>query len=238
MFAQTLYNISVSEDVQGGETLMQVVAVDKDADAANARLTYSLLTSQDLFEIESMTGFLKLKKGRTLGKCLFPLLILKIVSLDLSKTDTFTYDLAVQVSDSGQPPLSSQCSVHIRVKDLNNQAPYFAQPNMTVQLPENTPPYTLIARVTAKDDDADAALMYTKARVVDAVDANGAPVNAELFNYSAIFVVQAKTGEMYLTESIDREQLQSVSVVIAVTDINAVTGTQTAEGLFFLENVF
>ena len=49
----------------------------------------------------------------------------------------------------------------------------FSPLTISLTIDESTPPYTMIANVTAVDDDSNSILMYTRAAVIDVIGADG-----------------------------------------------------------------
>ncbi|XP_056327409.1 cadherin-23 [Danio aesculapii] len=131
------YNVSVSENVGGGTSVLRVVATDRDI-GANAMLSYYITAgNQDLtFRMDRMTGEIVTRPSPP----------------DREKQQQYT--LSVTVEDDGTPPLSTSTTVWVRIIDENDNAPEFPEEEYVTELREG--PNTvgaIIATVTAIDPD-------------------------------------------------------------------------------------
>uniref|UniRef100_A0A672MPM9 Cadherin-23 n=1 Tax=Sinocyclocheilus grahami TaxID=75366 RepID=A0A672MPM9_SINGR len=131
------YNVSVSENVGGGTSVLRVVAADRDI-GPNAMLSYYITGgNQDLtFRMDRMTGEIVTRPSPP----------------DREKQQQYT--LTVTVEDDGMPPLSTSTIVWVRIIDENDNAPEFPEEEYVTELREG--PNTvgaIIATVTAIDPD-------------------------------------------------------------------------------------
>uniref|UniRef100_A0A8C2E0H1 Cadherin-related 23 n=1 Tax=Cyprinus carpio TaxID=7962 RepID=A0A8C2E0H1_CYPCA len=131
------YNVSVSENVGGGTSVLRVIATDRDI-GPNAMLSYYITGgNQDLtFRMDRMTGEIVTRPSPP----------------DREKQQQYT--LTVTVEDDGMPPLSTSTTVWVRIIDENDNAPEFPEEEYVTQLREG--PNTvgaIIAKVTAIDPD-------------------------------------------------------------------------------------
>uniref|UniRef100_A0A671QN41 Cadherin-23-like n=1 Tax=Sinocyclocheilus anshuiensis TaxID=1608454 RepID=A0A671QN41_9TELE len=131
------YNVSVSENVGGGTSVLRVVATDRDI-GPNAMLSYYITGgNQDLtFRMDRMTGEIVTRPSPP----------------DREKQQQYT--LTVTVEDDGMPPLSTSTIVWVRIIDENDNAPEFPEEEYVTELREG--PNTvgaIIATVTAIDPD-------------------------------------------------------------------------------------
>ncbi|XP_051504307.1 cadherin-23 [Myxocyprinus asiaticus] len=131
------YNVSISENVGGGTSVLRVVATDRDI-GPNAMLSYYITGgNQDLtFRMDRMTGEIVTRPSPP----------------DREKQQQYT--LTVTVEDDGTPPLSMSTTVWVRVIDENDNAPEFLEEGYVTELREgpNTAGAT-IATVAAIDPD-------------------------------------------------------------------------------------
>uniref|UniRef100_A0A3P9HB45 Protocadherin 7a n=1 Tax=Oryzias latipes TaxID=8090 RepID=A0A3P9HB45_ORYLA len=136
---------------------------------------------------------------------------------------TKEYSVTIVAVDSGSPSLSSNSSLMVRVVDINDHAPAFAQSIVEVHFAENNSPGERVVTVVATDADSG-----KNAEVVYILD----PVS------NGPFYIDADNGDIRATEVLDREQrdryelrviakdkgippLQgSATVVVQVTDRN------------------
>uniref|UniRef100_A0A3B3CED5 Cadherin-23 n=1 Tax=Oryzias melastigma TaxID=30732 RepID=A0A3B3CED5_ORYME len=131
------YNVSVSENVGGGTSVLRVVATDRDI-GPNALLSYYITDgNQDLtFRMDRMTGEM----------------VTRPAPPDRERQQQ--YVLTVTVEDDGTPPLSTSTTVYVRIVDENDNAPEFPEEEYVTVLSEG--PETVgatIATVTAVDPD-------------------------------------------------------------------------------------
>ncbi|KAK0151211.1 Protocadherin-7 [Merluccius polli] len=136
---------------------------------------------------------------------------------------TKEYSVTIVAVDSGSPSLSSNSSLMVRVVDINDHAPTFAQNVVEVHFAENNAQGERVVTVVATDADSG-----KNAEIVYSLDpsANGA------------FYIDADNGDIRATGVLDREQREryefrviakdkgapflqgSATVVVQVTDRN------------------
>uniref|UniRef100_A0A3P8WJC5 Cadherin-23 n=1 Tax=Cynoglossus semilaevis TaxID=244447 RepID=A0A3P8WJC5_CYNSE len=135
--SQRGYNVSISENVGGGTSVLRVVATDRDI-GSNAMLFYYITAgNQDLtFRMDRMTGEM----------------VTRPAPPDRERQQE--YRLTVTVEDDGTPPLSTSTTIYVRIVDENDNAPEFPEEEYVTVLSEG--PDTVgatIATVTAIDPD-------------------------------------------------------------------------------------
>ncbi|XP_056147700.1 cadherin-23 [Lampris incognitus] len=135
--SQRGYNVSVSENVGGGTSVLRVVATDRDI-GPNAMLFYYITAgNQDLtFRMDRMTGEM----------------VTRPAPPDRERQQE--YRLTVTVEDDGTPPLSTSTTIYVHIVDENDNAPEFPEEEYVTVLSEG--PDTVgatIATVTAIDPD-------------------------------------------------------------------------------------
>lgn len=130
-FLSTSYFATITdEDLMTSDPIynvLRVSAIDLD-EGSNSDITYSLLQPHRLLNVESSTGFIRL-----------------MVSLEPIQIGT-TFQIVVEATDSGSPPLSDTTTVTVTIVD--SRAPRFTQSLYFVQLYENTSSNTPIFNVT------------------------------------------------------------------------------------------
>nr|XP_023681982.1 protocadherin Fat 4-like isoform X2 [Paramormyrops kingsleyae] len=131
-FSRSLYNVTVSEDLPRGTSLLQVHAYDADA-GPNGLLQYHL--SQDSpFLLEAVGGVLSLKD-----------------KLDRERLPT--HILTVFAVDQGVAKRSATAIVQITVTDINDCVPLISPPSVTLHVLENEDSPQIIHQVSAVDED-------------------------------------------------------------------------------------
>ena len=120
-FSQKIYYADIQEVVPPGSSVIQLSAVDRD-EGNNSVITYRIIhtpkTHSDWFTIDDRTGLVTTK----------------------SRVDCETASeprLTVVATDSGQPPLSTNTTVIIRIRDVNDNQPVFDQSFYNVSIPES-----------------------------------------------------------------------------------------------------
>uniref|UniRef100_UPI003AAE43FE cadherin-23 isoform X1 n=1 Tax=Centroberyx gerrardi TaxID=166262 RepID=UPI003AAE43FE len=135
--SQRGYNVSVSENIGGGTSVLRVVATDRDI-GPNAMLFYYITAgNQDL----------TFRMDRTTGE-----MVTRTAPPDRERQQE--YRLTVTVEDDGTPPLSTSTTIYVHIVDENDNAPEFPEEEYVTVLSEG--PETVgatIATVTAIDPD-------------------------------------------------------------------------------------
>uniref|UniRef100_A0A3B3TAY0 Protocadherin b n=1 Tax=Paramormyrops kingsleyae TaxID=1676925 RepID=A0A3B3TAY0_9TELE len=140
-FDRKTYSINVAENTPIGSLVMRLNATDLD-EGSNAELSYSfmLYTSekvQDMFELNSNTGELKVKG---------------VVDFE----EIMKLEMHIQAHDKGQNQLSGQCTVIVVVTDVNDNHPAISITSLKRAVKENVPVGTLIALISISDRDSGA----------------------------------------------------------------------------------
>ncbi|XP_053847442.1 protocadherin gamma-A10-like [Vidua macroura] len=127
----------------------------------------------------------------------------------LDREQVSEYNVTVRAADGGSPPLQSSAVLALRVLDVNDNAPVFAEERYSVRLAENNAAGALVLTVRATDADwgQNARVRYRLAegRV------RGAPL-------SSYVSVQAETGALYALRSFDYEQLRELQLWVRAED--------------------
>ncbi|XP_066198909.1 protocadherin alpha-10 isoform X2 [Saccopteryx leptura] len=166
-----------------------------DADVGeNAMLTYRL-SPNEFFILDIIN-----KKD----KDKFPVLVLRKL---LDREENPQLLLLLTASDGGKPELTGSVSLLILVLDANDNAPIFDQPIYEVKLCENSPKQTLVIWLNASDADEE--------------------MNKELiYSFSSLitpsirrkFVMNERTGEIRVNDTIDFEDNNTYKIHVDVTD--------------------
>uniref|UniRef100_A0A671XGE4 Cadherin-23 n=1 Tax=Sparus aurata TaxID=8175 RepID=A0A671XGE4_SPAAU len=137
--SQRGYNVSISENVGGGTSVLRVMASDRDI-GPNAMLFYYITAgNQDLtFRMDRVTGEM----------------VTRPAPPDRERQQE--YRLTVTVEDDGTPTRSTSTTINVHIVDENDNAPEFPEEEYVTVLSEG--PDTVgatIATVTAIDPDED-----------------------------------------------------------------------------------
>lgn len=205
-FLETPYAFSVAENATGGTLVGLIVAADAD-EGSNANVSdFRILagSSESLFELSAQSGTLQLSNSAL---------------LDRESQDMYT--LAVEVTDGGTPPLSSNTTVRIVVMDVNDNAPVFSQEAYNVSLREDTAVGSVIFTANASDFDL----------------GTNADFNFSLSAPSSLFSIDPITGAISLHSSLDFETLRLHSVTLLAIDAGTPQLTGSATFSVIVEDV-
>ncbi|KAI9526739.1 Protocadherin-11 X-linked [Dissostichus eleginoides] len=116
---------------------------------------------------------------------------------------TREYAIKIVASDRGTPPLNTSAMVLIKIKDENDNAPIFPQPEIQLSIPENNDPSTQLIKITATDADSghNAEIIYTLGP--DAPDG---------------FNVDRRSGILSVGKRLDREKQERYSFTVIARD--------------------
>ncbi|XP_054143732.1 protocadherin gamma-A10-like [Melozone crissalis] len=132
-----------------------------------------------------------------------------VTARELDREQVSEYNVTVRAADGGSPSLQSSAVVALRVLDVNDNAPVFAEERYSARLAENNAAGALVLTVRATDADwgQNARVRYRLAegRV------RGAPL-------SSYVSVQAETGALYALRSLDYEQLRELQLCVRAED--------------------
>ncbi|XP_053366673.1 protocadherin gamma-A11-like [Clarias gariepinus] len=137
--SQDVYSLSLHENVSVGKIVMKVNATDPD-EGSNGEIEYSWGRNtqskiKDIFQIDSITGEIQVKN-------------------EIDFENIQTYRLHIQASDKGQPPLSVDCRVVIKIIDVNDNKPEIEVTSILNTVPEDSKPGTVISLISVTDKDS------------------------------------------------------------------------------------
>ncbi|XP_003375625.1 putative cadherin domain protein, partial [Trichinella spiralis] len=133
-FSQSLYVLEVPEGTyERRVSIGHIAATDKDS-GLNAALHYSILEKNVPFEIDD-TG---------------TVYIVGTADREVNPS----YNLTVQATDSGNPPLSASTSLHVVLVDVNDNAPLFYNSPSEVTVQGEMEPNQFICQIQATDPDS------------------------------------------------------------------------------------
>ncbi|XP_074530815.1 protocadherin gamma-A11-like [Halichoeres trimaculatus] len=119
------------------------------------------------------------------------------------------YNITVVVTDAGMPPLSTKKTFHLKVSDVNDNAPVFPQSVYSAFIPENNSPGVSVLTLRAKDPDENqnARISY----ILKDANIGASPV-------SAYVSVNAESGVVHAVRSFDFEQIKQLQFVVKAQD--------------------
>nr|XP_015830848.2 protocadherin alpha-3 [Nothobranchius furzeri] len=188
-FTKTLYKASITESAALGTTLLTVSAADAD-DGLNKEIVYSLNSKdQDhvlqMFEIDSETGTIRVKGN---------------IDFELNPA----FEIRVQATDRGQPPLTAQCKVLVEVVDVN----------------DNAPDITVTSLFSSVREDAE---IGTAVALVSVLDRDGGKNGEVKCDISSLLPFKLETNyknyySLVISDGLDRELIQQYNITVIATD--------------------
>ncbi|KAM3840202.1 protocadherin alpha-5-like isoform 1-T1 [Vipera latastei] len=190
VFNQSVYRIKLLENIASGSLVITLNATDLD-EGINKEISYFFSTSlpldvTQLFTMNSETGEIRL-----IGK------------LDYENING--YELQIFAEDKSSSPLSGHCEVFVDVLDINDNIPELSVNSLSVPLPEDSSPGTVVAILSASDRDS---------------GTNG-QINCFLFPPGVPFKLESTFKNYYsliVGAVLDREQVAEYRMVVMVED--------------------
>ncbi|XP_008325195.2 protocadherin alpha-8-like, partial [Cynoglossus semilaevis] len=139
LFSQEVYSVTIPENVDIGTSVITVNATDMD-EGVNGEIEYFFGEEldpkiYDMFELDRKTGEIKVKG-----------------QIDFEMFDV--YKLDVHATDRGQPPMSTDCRVIIKILDENDNKPVIEVTSLSKVIPENAKPGTVVSLISILDKDS------------------------------------------------------------------------------------
>ncbi|XP_063060213.1 protocadherin gamma-C5-like [Engraulis encrasicolus] len=196
-FSQPEYNVYVFENNTPGSIIYSVSASDADI-GENAKITYSVLESKVQDVPVASYVYMNSDNGS----------IFSMNAFDYEKTKVF--QILVQAKDQGSPPLTSNATVHVFIRDQNDNVPFVIYPSASMgsvshqRMPRSAKMGHLVTKVTAVDADSghNAWISY---RLAEATD-------------SSLFAVNLYTGEVRTKRSVSEQDDASQRLLIEIKD--------------------
>ncbi|XP_072369049.1 protocadherin alpha-C2-like [Scyliorhinus torazame] len=132
-----------------------------------------------------------------------------VIKEPLDRERTAEYEISVTCRDHGTPPLFSNKTIAVHLKDVNDNAPHFLKSSYTIHAMENTPPGTSIGTVAASDPDMNqnSQLSY----IILEGQIGGLPITSYVS-------MNPETGVIFSQRSFDYEALKSFEIHIQARD--------------------
>ncbi|XP_068506762.1 protocadherin gamma-A11 isoform X16 [Syngnathus scovelli] len=127
----------------------------------------------------------------------------------LDRESVSEYNITVIATDAGFPSLWAKKSFHLKVSDVNDNAPFFSRAAYSAIISENNTPGISIMTLNAKDpdDSQNARISY----IFEDANIGGSPVS----DYVSI---NAQSGTIHAVRSFDYEQIKQVDLVVRAQD--------------------
>ncbi|XP_075571805.1 protocadherin alpha-2-like [Pelecanus crispus] len=188
-FNQSVYKVQLPESAAEGTLVVRVSATDPDV-GSNREMTFTASNTfppkgLNLFILNPKTGEIRLAGA-------------------LDFEDVRSYEIQIEATDKGTPPLSGHCKVVVEVVDVNDNAPEVWVTSLSVPVPEDAAVGTVVALLSVSDRDSGA-----NGRVRCAV------WPAAPFGLVATF---AGSYSLVLREALDRERVPEYEVEVRAED--------------------
>ncbi|XP_039630277.1 protocadherin alpha-2-like isoform X7 [Polypterus senegalus] len=139
IFVEEVYSVTLEENAPLGTLVLKVKATDLD-EGSNSEIVYSFEESvnniiSELFVLDSVTGEIT-------------------VNGMIDFEETKLYEIEVKATDTGHVPMSSQCTILIKIKDVNDNAPQIEVTSLTSSISENVKPGTAVGLISITDFDS------------------------------------------------------------------------------------
>ncbi|XP_049898386.1 protocadherin alpha-6-like [Epinephelus moara] len=138
-FSKEVYSVALKENVALDTVVAKVQATDLD-EGSNGDVEYAFgghINSKvlELFSLDRNTGEIRVKG-----------------QIDYETADVFKLD--VQASDRGQPPMTTDCRVIIKIQDVNDNEPQIEVTSISSMVPEDSKHGTVISLISVTDIDS------------------------------------------------------------------------------------
>jgi hypothetical protein len=202
-FTQDVYRFEINETAVQGTHLGMIQAVDRDV-GNNALVNYTLTACVS-------------EAGLTLTPC--PIIVDSVSGIVTTSRSLLPYvlqtlTLTVVAADQGVPALSTSVALHVKVDDVNNNAPVLIVPAQ-VTLNEDVAANTVIAVVKATDQDS--------------MDRGQLQYTITLGNDGS-FAINASSGEVSVAGILDSSVALYYNLTVRVMD----TAGQTASTVLYV----
>ncbi|XP_058030858.1 protocadherin alpha-5-like isoform X2 [Ahaetulla prasina] len=228
VFNQSVYRVKLLENTPSWSLVIALNATDLD-EGINREISYFFSNSlplhvTKLFNINSDTGEI-----RVIGK--------------LDYEDINCYELQIVAEDKGSSPLSGHCEVFVDVLDMNDNIPEISVNSLSVPLPEDSSPGTVVAILSASDKDSG-----INGQVTCVLQPSEIPfkIVSTFKNYYSLIVAASldreEVAEYRMVVTVEDQGLSplssSITLVVPISDINdnSPAFTQPSYTIFVKEN--
>ncbi|XP_067423013.1 protocadherin alpha-8-like isoform X1 [Emydura macquarii macquarii] len=208
VFNQSVYEIRLLENTTQGTVVIKLNATDMD-EGINKNISYSFNNHvppnvKKVFSIEQNTGEIRVKGN-----------------IDFEGMNLF--EIQIEAKDKGYPPLVGHCKVLIDILDLNDNAPVLAVTSLSLPVPEDAPPGTVVALLSVSDRDSG-----DNGKVTCSISPNVPFKLVSTFkNYHSLV----------LAEAVDRERVSEYNIVMTARDEGAPSLSATSSILVPIADV-
>ena len=219
IFADSMYENSLLENLPAGQTVFQVSATDIDL-GTNAEINYSFVLNENtedtsLFTVDSSTGVLS-----TTG------------TLDCERQTSYSF--TITATDSGTPSRSSTAQGTLTVLDENDNNPIFSINPYVVSVLESSQIDSILLTVSATDRDKEqnGQVRYSVINVgglLTSIEGQG--------DEFTLFAINETTGKLSHRTEFNYERAPQVNVTVIATDLGVPRRTSQATVVINVMNV-
>ena len=209
-FLQAVYTAEVSELAATGTFVTQVQATDPDS-GSNADIRYSIESSNGLFAIDPETGIVTVASSESI--------LIELIGAQ--------YELVVVAHNTEPPYQESYATIVVELQDINNNAPFFPNANITFFITEDFTPTGLdgvssdVMMTSSISGSGMVEASYRFISTVVAVDldqGSNAELRFSLLTETDLFFIDPLSGDLYVSGTLDREQQDTYTIEVHVTD--------------------
>ncbi|XP_036069779.1 protocadherin gamma-A5 isoform X20 [Oryzias melastigma] len=185
------FSSAVSEDALPGTTIAVLKVRDADSEK-NGEIKCSIDKSLPFKITSSMTDYYNL-----------------VSEQQLDRETVSEYNITITAADFGSPSLSSSTELHLKISDVNDNAPIFEKSKYIAYMQENNSPGLPIFTLSAHDSDwgQNARITY----LLEEKHISGSPI-------STLLSLNSETGVVSAVRSFDFEQIKQIEFVVKAQD--------------------
>ncbi|KAH8409560.1 hypothetical protein KR222_008523 [Zaprionus bogoriensis] len=192
VFEKSEYTAVLSELAPIGTFVASIAATDEDT-GVNAQIYYEILSGNEFkwFNIDTVTGLI-------------------VTDGPLDREVQGSVELSISARDGGPNPKFAYTQLKITILDENDEAPHFSQQELNVILREDVPAQTLVALLSATDNDqgTNGSVTYSLAPSVERL-------------YPQQFAIDSITGQLMTRQTLDRETMANYEIFVIARDQGA-----------------
>uniref|UniRef100_A0A8D2JBT4 FAT atypical cadherin 4 n=1 Tax=Varanus komodoensis TaxID=61221 RepID=A0A8D2JBT4_VARKO len=222
VFAHSVYQVNVSEEVPPGSYVQGLSATDRDS-GLNANLKYSIVSGNELgwFCISEHSGLVTTKSPNTnTGRALVGVSGPSVAAAGgLDREVASQVVLNISARDQGVQPKVSYAQLVVNILDVNDERPQFNQADgYHVSVAENSPPGTELLVLRAVDGDlGDNGTVRFSLQETEP----GGPAGSPLVATWRIFRLDPVSGRLSTISQLDREEQGHYSLQAVATDLGS-----------------
>ncbi|XP_054890890.1 protocadherin alpha-6-like [Poeciliopsis prolifica] len=190
VFSQEIYQLSIEENIPLGTTVFRMNATDVD-EGINGEIEYNLGKTLlrkvfDIFELDKVKGEIVVKG---------------LVDYE----EKILYELDVEASDKGTPPLTGECRLILKILDVNDNPPEIQITSLSNTVSEDSKRGTVISLLSFSDKDSG-----MNGKIIANI-INDVPFELKPSYKENIYSVVVK-------DNLDREEVSHYDIQIKITD--------------------